>query len=355
MFVSLAPERMLVGAADGGGGRRAGDGGDRRPPARRALRGPRRGRAHLRDGAALRGGVPPLGAVDPADGDRRAGVRARPARAIGPPPKRAIEAALATGEDRAHVEAAPRGTSAAGYHVVAGRPPGPRSAASTPRWTSCGANPGATHVFPGEWALLRTVLDDDGDAARAEVAALAGRHAGEPQDAPPRRGGRRRPGRPDRGGRGDASPRSTTGSPRPPTRHRRAYLRQLVAPAAHADGWGDPIAWLRESLATFEANDHDALAARCRTLLKDARRAGPPQGPGRHRRRPAGARRPRHHQPGGRRPRPGRRGRHQPRGGRAALHLPAHRRQARRAPPPEGRHHPGRPGRPGRAPAGLRT
>ena len=34
------------------------------------------------------------------------------------------------------------------------------------------ANPGVTHTFPGMWALLRTILDDDGDAARAEVAAL---------------------------------------------------------------------------------------------------------------------------------------------------------------------------------------
>ena len=32
-----------------------------------------------RDRPALRGGVPPVGPVDPADGDPRAGVRARPA------------------------------------------------------------------------------------------------------------------------------------------------------------------------------------------------------------------------------------------------------------------------------------
>ena len=53
-----------------------------------------------------------------------------------------------------------------------------------------------------------------------------------------------------------------------------------MAPAAHADGWGDPIAWLRESLATFEANGHDALAARCRTLLKECGAPVPRKGRG---------------------------------------------------------------------------
>ena len=62
--------------------------------------------------------------------------------------------------------------------------------------------------------------------------------------------------------------------------HHRAYLRQIVAPAAHADGWGDPIAWLRESLATFEASGHDALAARCRVLLKELGAPVPRKGRG---------------------------------------------------------------------------
>jgi DNA-binding CsgD family transcriptional regulator len=62
--------------------------------------------------------------------------------------------------------------------------------------------------------------------------------------------------------------------------YRHAFVRHLVAPAAHADGWGDPIHWLRESLATFEATNHDALATRCRSLLKDLGAPVPRKGRG---------------------------------------------------------------------------
>ena len=42
---------------------------------------------------------------------------------------------------------------------------------------------------------------------------------------------------------------------------RRAVVRLLVAPAAHEAGWGDPEAWLRESLAVFDHHDlHDFAA-----------------------------------------------------------------------------------------------
>jgi DNA-binding CsgD family transcriptional regulator len=51
---------------------------------------------------------------------------------------------------------------------------------------------------------------------------------------------------------------------------RRALVRMLVAPAALADGWGDPLAWLRETLATFEAKDLGALAQRTRAILREA-------------------------------------------------------------------------------------
>jgi DNA-binding NarL/FixJ family response regulator len=40
-----------------------------------------------------------------------------------------------------------------------------------------------------------------------------------------------------------------------------------------ADGWGDPVAWLREAAAYFQARGDDRIAAACRALL---RRAGAP-------------------------------------------------------------------------------
>jgi DNA-binding CsgD family transcriptional regulator len=54
--------------------------------------------------------------------------------------------------------------------------------------------------------------------------------------------------------------------------HRHHALR-LVAEAALADGWGDPVTWLRGSLAYFESTGHDRIADACRGLL---RRAGAP-------------------------------------------------------------------------------
>jgi DNA-binding CsgD family transcriptional regulator len=50
--------------------------------------------------------------------------------------------------------------------------------------------------------------------------------------------------------------------------------RRLVAEAALADGWGDPVAWLGESRDWFTDRGFDRVAAACRELL---RRAGVPQ------------------------------------------------------------------------------
>lgn len=49
--------------------------------------------------------------------------------------------------------------------------------------------------------------------------------------------------------------------------------RRLVAEAAAADGWGDPVPWLREALDFFDAREDDRIASACRSLL---RRAGAP-------------------------------------------------------------------------------
>ncbi len=53
----------------------------------------------------------------------------------------------------------------------------------------------------------------------------------------------------------------------------RQYARRLAAEAALADGWGEPVAWLREAAAYFAARGDDRVAAACRALL---RRAGAP-------------------------------------------------------------------------------
>ncbi len=53
----------------------------------------------------------------------------------------------------------------------------------------------------------------------------------------------------------------------------RHYARRITAEAALDDGWGDPVAWLREAAGYFAARGDDRLAAACRGLL---RRAGAP-------------------------------------------------------------------------------
>jgi DNA-binding CsgD family transcriptional regulator len=46
--------------------------------------------------------------------------------------------------------------------------------------------------------------------------------------------------------------------------------RRLVAEAALADGWGEPVSWLREALAYFEQRADDPIAGACRSLLRKA-------------------------------------------------------------------------------------
>ncbi len=50
----------------------------------------------------------------------------------------------------------------------------------------------------------------------------------------------------------------------------RHYARRLAAQAALTDGWGDPVAWLREAAPYFEARGNDKIAAACRRLLRQA-------------------------------------------------------------------------------------
>ena len=53
----------------------------------------------------------------------------------------------------------------------------------------------------------------------------------------------------------------------------RQLARRQAAEAALADGWGEPVAWLRQAAGFFAARGDDRIAAACRALL---RRAGAP-------------------------------------------------------------------------------
>ena len=50
----------------------------------------------------------------------------------------------------------------------------------------------------------------------------------------------------------------------------RHYARRITAEAALADGWGDPVGWLREAAAYFAGRGDDRIAAACRSLLRKA-------------------------------------------------------------------------------------
>jgi DNA-binding CsgD family transcriptional regulator len=56
--------------------------------------------------------------------------------------------------------------------------------------------------------------------------------------------------------------------------------RRIVAPAALDSGWGQPVAWLREATAEFEATGHAKLASACRGILRKAGERVPRSGRG---------------------------------------------------------------------------
>ena len=60
----------------------------------------------------------------------------------------------------------------------------------------------------------------------------------------------------------------------------RQYGHRLMAEAALGDGWGDPVAWLREALAFFETTGHVRSASACRSLLRQAGAPVPRRGRG---------------------------------------------------------------------------
>ena len=123
----------------------------------------------------------------------------------------------------------------------------------------------------GLWALLRTLADMEGAAARAEIrdsaagprpVTLAYAAYAEAIDAG-------RSGDPDRAASLVASAAPDL-EPFPFFHH---HAQRVVAEAALDDGWGEPVTWLRSALAFFEAEEMEALARTCRSLLT---RAGDP-------------------------------------------------------------------------------
>jgi DNA-binding CsgD family transcriptional regulator/tetratricopeptide (TPR) repeat protein len=124
---------------------------------------------------------------------------------------------------------------------------------------------GSANDFPGRWALLRTIVDDDGKEARDECHALEfdtsiSRAALRAADAVA--AGRQE---------GDAMSIFTAADERLGRfegAFPRSLVRLLVAPCAYRDGWGDPAAWLRESLANFENLGLANFADQCRLALR---------------------------------------------------------------------------------------
>jgi DNA-binding CsgD family transcriptional regulator len=57
-------------------------------------------------------------------------------------------------------------------------------------------------------------------------------------------------------------------------------VRRLVATSALQDGWGQPVAWLREATAELEATGHAKLASACRGILRKAGERVPRSGRG---------------------------------------------------------------------------
>jgi DNA-binding CsgD family transcriptional regulator len=135
--------------------------------------------------------------------------------------------------------------------------------------------------FLGLWPLLGALLDRDAAEAAARVRAAHGtRHlvvGSLLQYADAVLAGRQ--GRP---GAAEVAFATADAQMGPLVAWYRNYARRVTAEAALADGWGDPVAWLREAAEYFAARGDDRIAAACRRLL---RRAGAPV----PRRRPGGS------------------------------------------------------------------
>ncbi len=138
------------------------------------------------------------------------------------------------------------------------------------------------HHFPhwGLWALLRGLAGDDAEAAEAEAASA--------------------PGCGTRFNRalvlvaqavrlGPADPAAAAAAHAAGVAELTGYVDAdwlvhlvgwLVAPAAHRDGWGDPVGDLQTAVRWFAGHDRAPLATACRTLLRDLGGSVPRRGRG---------------------------------------------------------------------------
>lgn len=120
------------------------------------------------------------------------------------------------------------------------------------------------------WALLRTVQDDGGDAARSEVRGLgkspitisAAMLLYADAVAAGRAG--------DATGAACAFAAARSELDGPGFAARRHLAERLVAECAMADGWGDPAAWLTDASRYFHDAGYDRVERACRRLLRDA-------------------------------------------------------------------------------------
>lgn len=141
--------------------------------------------------------------------------------------------------------------------------------------------PGHHDPHRGLWALLRTLAEADDEVARREAASAAGSDtrynrsmlavaaavvAGREGDVAAAGVGY------------DRGIEDLSGYEEPDLLvHLTGWL---VAPAASAHGWGDPIGWLQQAVRWFADHGHEPLATSCRTLLRDAGAPVPRQGRG---------------------------------------------------------------------------
>ncbi len=173
-------------------------------------------------------------------------------------------AARETGGDRETVDMVTSGNGLALYHLGRGEVREALDALDGAMEVLRAAGGGA-HPFPGRWALLRTVVEQGGEEARAECRALdfdtamsrATLWAADAVAA----------------GRAGGDAGSTFASAdRALGRFEGGFLRSLarllVAPCAHRDGWGAPGAWLREALVNFEELELGNFAGQCRSALR---------------------------------------------------------------------------------------
>jgi DNA-binding CsgD family transcriptional regulator len=191
-----------------------------------------------------------------------------------------IAAALATGADRSNVESGIWGNARATFYLSRGEL-GNAAVALDRCMDVLRAHPGGAFPFTGMWPLVHTVLDDVSQhSAREEVRAMRA-------DTPVSRQLLTAADAVAAGRAGDPAravalfAECDSGLARFEGNFRRDLMRLLVAPCALADGWGEPVVWLRETLARFEAKGLTGFADTCRALLRDAGVSAPRRTPGR--------------------------------------------------------------------------